>query len=221
MNDTNDMKDKNDNDENESNFWSDALDDIMRRRAWKKWMGELFDLVMCVMVTLGLTVALTRVFFCISVVHGISMEPTLQNRDLLVLQRVGRHTDYGDIVACKDRWGKLLIKRVIGLEGDVIQIDGPNGVVYRNGQPLDEPYIVADSYYTGDNDGPITVEEGCVFVLGDNRPNSGDSRCASVGQIREKDVKGELLFRLGNLSGLEKGIHRLQFKTRRMFSGQF
>ena len=149
------------------------------------------------------------------------MEPTLQNRDLVVLQRVGRHTDYGDIVACKDRQGELLIKRVIGLEGDVIQIDGPNGVVYRNGQPLDEPYIVADSYYTGDEEGPITVEEGCVFVLGDNRTNSADSRRDYVGQIREKDVKGELLFRLGNLSGLEKDIRRLQFKARRMFSGQF
>ena len=193
----------------------------MRRRAWKEWLGEMFDMVMCVMIAAGFTVALTRVFFCISIVSGRSMEPTLQNRDLVVLQRVGRHTDYGDIVACKDRQGELLIKRVIGLEGDVIQIDGPNGVVYRNGQPLDEPYIVADSYYTGDEEGPITVEEGCVFVLGDNRPNSADSRRDYVGQIREKDVKGELLFRLGNLSGLEKDIRRLQFKARRMFSGQF
>ena len=56
---------------------------------------------------------------------------------------------------------------------------------------------------------------------GDNRPNSADSRRDYVGQIREKDVKGELLFRLGNLSGLEKDIRRLQFKARRMFSGQF
>lgn len=216
-----DRKDKNENEENESDFWSDALDDIMRRRAWKEWLGEMFDMVMCVMIAAGFTVALTRVFFCISIVSGRSMEPTLQNRDLVVLQRVGRHTDYGDIVACKDRQGELLIKRVIGLEGGVIQIDGPNGVVYRNGQPLDEPYIVADSYYTGDEEGPITVEEGCVFVLGDNRPNSADSRRDYVGQIREKDVKGELLFRLGNLSGLEKDIRRLQFKARRMFSGQF
>ena len=216
-----DRKDKNENEENESDFWSDALDDIMRRRAWKEWLGEMFDMVMCVMIAAGFTVALTRVFFCIYIVSGRYMEPTLQNRDLVVLQRVGRHTDYGDIVACKDRQGELLIKRVIGLEGDVIQIDGPNGVVYRNGQPLDEPYIVADSYYTGDEEGPITVEEGCVFVLGDNRPNSADSRRDYVGQIREKDVKGELLFRLGNLSGLEKDIRRLQFKARRMFSGQF
>ena len=145
-----DRKDKNENEENESDFWSDALDDIMRRRAWKEWLGEMFDMVMCVMIAAGFTVALTRVFFCISIVSGRSMEPTLQNRDLVVLQRVGRHTDYGDIVACKDWQGELLIKRVIGLEGDVIQIDGPNGVVYRNGQPLDEPYIVADSYYTGE-----------------------------------------------------------------------
>ena len=127
-----DRKDKNENEENESDFWSDALDDIMRRRAWKEWLGEMFDMVMCVMIAAGFTVALTRVFFCISIVSGRSMEPTLQNRDLVVLQRVSRHTDYGDIVACKDRQGELLIKRVIGLEGDVIQIDGPNGVVYRS-----------------------------------------------------------------------------------------
>ena len=212
------MNGKNDN---ESDFWSDALLKVLRRRAWKERLGALFDMAICVMIAVGFSVALTRAFFCLSIVSGTSMEPTLQDRDLVVLQRVARRTDYGDIVACKDRRGELLIKRVIGLEGDVIQIDGPNGVVYRNGQPLDEPYIVADSYYTGDEDGPVTVEEGCVFVLGDNRPSSADSRCASVGQIREKDIKGELLFRLGNLSGLEKGVRRLQFETRRMFSGQF
>ena len=56
-----DRKDKNENEENESDFWSDALDDIMRRRAWKEWLGEMFDMVMCVMIAAGFTVApLTR-----------------------------------------------------------------------------------------------------------------------------------------------------------------
>ena len=63
-----DRKDKNENEENESDFWSDALDDIMRRRAWKERLGEMFDMVMCVMIAAGFTVALTRVFFCISIV---------------------------------------------------------------------------------------------------------------------------------------------------------
>jgi signal peptidase I len=95
----------------------------------------------------------------------------------------------GDIIAfpSPDQPDWLLLKRVIGLSGDTVE--EVDGVVTVNGAPLDEPYIIADNRTLG----PWTVDQGHVFVMGDNRPDSNDSRYPDFGQVALSDVSGKVL----------------------------
>ena len=93
-------------------------------------------------------------------------------------------------------YGRPLVKRVIGMAGDTIDIDFENGVVYRNGNALDEPYTAEPTYLQETVTFPVTVPEGCIFVMGDNRNNSTDSRSASVGFIDTRDVLGRVIMQV-------------------------
>jgi signal peptidase I len=109
-------------------------------------------------------------------VYGSSMEPNLHTNQRLVVEKVSYHLHSphrGDIVVIRmpERGPELLIKRVIGLGGETVEVRG--GVVYINGEALDEPYLTRPT--TGSY-GPATVPEGNVFVMGDNRGASNDSR---------------------------------------------
>lgn len=122
-------------------------------------------------------------------VKGLSMEPTLSEGDCLYYTRF--HTPgYGDMIvfqAGKPEYG-LIIKRVIGLAGDRITVNA-DGSVIRNGEPLIEPYIEPDTLKNSAM-AEIRVEEGKLFVLGDNRAASIDSRDARIGQISVELVYG-------------------------------
>ena len=85
----------------------------------------------------------------------------------------------------------------------MIEVDGKNGVVYRNGEALDEPYVAAAQYTNGSMDGPVTVKDGHIFVMGDNRQGSCDSRFDSMGQIPEENVYAEALFRFGKIPNFD------------------
>ncbi len=136
-----------------------------------------------------------------TLVKGYSMYPTIDEYDYLIINRIpyiADEPDYGDIVVFKtnqltiDGSEKDLIKRVIGLPGDIIEIE--KGVVYRNGKALDEPYIYGGST-PGELD-PTVVEEGKLFVMGDNRPNSLDSRDERVGEVPMSSIQGKVMVRL-------------------------
>ncbi len=108
-------------------------------------------------------------------VEGYSMEPTLYGHQRLIIEKLSYHLhppQRGDIVVLLvPEYDKYLIKRVIGLPGETLAIR--NGVVYINGEPLDEPYVNGTPR---GNYPPVTIPEGYVFVMGDNRNNSSDSR---------------------------------------------
>lgn len=159
-----------------------------------------FDLV-SVIATAAIIVAIAFIFFFRTVsVSGSSMYPTLHDRDRIILSAFDLKPHTGQIVVtCQpskvDYIEPTLVKRVIATEGQSVDIDFDAGVVYVDGEALDEPYI---NELTRDREdfSPLTVPEGYVFVMGDNRNGSTDSRDARVGLIREDYILGRALFRI-------------------------
>ena len=139
--------------------------------------------------------------FRIIVVSGGSMRMTLLDGDyLLLLNNTFYHTPQrGDIVVIsKESFdnGKPIVKRVIATEGQTVDIDFDDGVVYVDGKALDEPYVNEPVHDRENFEGKITVPEGCVFVMGDNRNASTDSRDARLGCVDERYIMGRVYFTL-------------------------
>ena len=135
----------------------------------------------------------------LSVVSGNSMNDTYQDGDKLLCLRHAS-ISRGDVIVCDSDAGKPLIKRIIAVEGDTLNIDYETGTVTLNGKELDEPYIkekIAPSdQYESAFVYPITVPEGCYFVMGDNRNASSDSRDARVGYIKEEQIQGKVIWEI-------------------------
>ena len=130
-------------------------------------------------------------------VSGTSMVPTLNDGDWLAITGITADLRHGDIVVVTQPWSRNIpiIKRVIGLPGDTIFIDFENGIVYRNGEMLSEPYIAEPTHKYYDVEFPLTVPEGKIFAMGDNRNDSLDSRSSQIGLIDERYVLGRAFFR--------------------------
>ena len=127
-------------------------------------------------------------------VDGHSMQPTLLNGERLLMTPL-KTPDYGGVVIVDSYipYGKPLVKRVIAKGGDTISIDYDAGTVEVNGELLQEDYIAAPTHLGYDVEFPYTVPEGTVFVMGDNRNESLDSRSSYVGCIDERDILGKVL----------------------------
>ena len=153
-----------------------------------KDLKEILVVLVCFMLVYVL-------FFRVVVVKGGSMNDTLVNGDrlLLISGILYQNPKPGDIVvAAKDNFrdGEPIIKRVIATEGQMVDIDFKTGTVYVDGEALFEPYISTPTInYEGVNF-PIIVPEGCLFVMGDNRGNSLDSRSNQIGFIDEREILG-------------------------------
>lgn len=162
----------------------------------KRKKSELQEWIEAIVITLILAIILRSFVFVFAKVEGTSMLDTLHEGDRLIVSKITYYfnePDYGDIVII-DVTQSIddYVKRVIGKEGDTIEIK--NSVVYRNGVPLDEPYLMPGLEYADFN--AVTVPENCYFVLGDNRPVSQDSRYASVGFIPQDDIDGKIIYRV-------------------------
>lgn len=131
-------------------------------------------------------------------VDGTSMVPTLDDGDQVFAVSLFYSPQRGDIVIVDDYipYGGRLVKRVIGVGGDEINIDFEAGVVYVNGEPLDEPYVSAPTNRAFDVQFPLTVPKGQLFLMGDNRPYSKDSRSSEIGFIDERDILGKAVLRI-------------------------
>ena len=152
--------------------------------------------------SIAFSIAVLLVIFLFAVqpaaVSGSSMEPTLQGGDKIILRSAFYTPAKGDIVVIDSysAYGETLIKRIIALEGDTVDIDFATGDVRVNGELLSEPYILAPTTKTGQVVFPLTVPQGCCFVMGDNRPGSLDSRSEEVGFIDCRNIMGKVFFRL-------------------------
>lgn len=147
-------------------------------------------------------VALTFMFFFrLVTVDGDSMYPTLCNQDQVIMLCGSWYYEpaAGDIVVARapDFSSEPLVKRIVAVEGDTVDIDFVSGTVSVNGQVLSEEYIPEPTYRDFADAGmefPLKVEEGCVFLLGDNRNVSYDSRFAPIGQVDERNILGKVVF---------------------------
>ena len=133
-------------------------------------------------------------------VDGHSMVPTLQDGDRLLVLNAMLDSDYqyGDIVVLrKDTFlEEPIVKRVIATEGQTVDIDFAAGAVYVDGQLLEEDYIRQPTYLEEGLEFPVTVPEGCVFVMGDNRNDSDDSRDPELGPVDTRQILGRAVFLL-------------------------
>ena len=144
-------------------------------------------------VVAALAVLLSTFVFPVIQVSGDSMEPTLSDGDVLVLLNTD---DYSGGQLCCVAWqNKLLIKRVIALSGDYVDIDR-DGNVTVNGEALDEPYVTDKSLGECDIEFPYQVPEGTVFVMGDRRASSIDSRSSAIGCVDDEQIVGRVLFKV-------------------------
>lgn len=142
-------------------------------------------------------VALILVFTLVGRVIGVdgeSMVPTLHNGDMLLLQSLGYKPAQGDIVVLTKPFGMVtgpIVKRVIATEGQTVDIDYNEGLVYVDGAALDEPYINERMREPGFEDlSHVVVPEGSIFVMGDNRNHSSDSRDVNLGTVDVRYVIG-------------------------------
>ncbi len=133
-----------------------------------------------------------------SLVSGTSMYPTLEHQDRVLVQIIGYDPSKNDIIITDSfiDYGMPLVKRIIATGGDVVEIDGETGEVSVNGEVLSEPYLEETTTFVGDITYPFTVPENTVFVMGDNRQGSSDSRLSSVGCIHENEIVGKVLLRV-------------------------
>ncbi|MGI6357545.1 MAG: signal peptidase I [Bacillota bacterium] len=157
----------------------------------QKWQREAWEWLKALALAVVLALLLRAFVVDNYIVDGSSMLPTLHDQERVLVYKLGRRLgdepERGDIVVfryAREPW-RDFVKRVIGVAGDEVQISG--GRVYVNGQPLDEPYLTVA---TLGEYGPQTVEPGTVFVLGDNRNFSKDSRDASVGLVSLDAIRG-------------------------------
>ncbi len=159
---------------------------------------ESYEWIQCVIVSLICCVLLFVFFARVIDVVGSSMYPTLVEGDKIIITRLAGEYEQGDIVVLrKDTFRpEPIVKRIVAVAGQTIDIDFENGIVYIDGEALDEPYINAPTYDQEDFVGPVTVPENCVFVMGDNRNDSTDSRRETIGCIDTRYIMGKVVFRL-------------------------
>ena len=170
-----------------------------RYRRQKAYNKALRGTVYVLTIVAAIAVLIATLVLPVLQIEGTSMEPTLSNGDIVLLSKSTRF-ERGDL--CGFTWNnKLLIKRVIGLPGDWIEID-TDGAIYLNGNKLDEPYVLKPALGECDLEFPFQVPQGQYFVVGDMRESSIDSRNSLIGCITKDQIVGEVFFRVWPLKDM-------------------
>lgn len=164
-----------------------------RYRRQKAYNKALSGTIYVLTIVAAVAVLIATLVLPVLQIEGTSMEPTLVNGDIVLLTKT-TNFDRGEL--CGFSWNnKLLIKRVIGLPGDWIEID-TDGTVYLNGEKLDEPYAQQLAMGECDLEFPFQVPQEQYFVLGDMRESSIDSRNTLIGCVEKDQIVGKVFFRI-------------------------
>ena len=164
-----------------------------RYRRKKAYTKALRGTIYVLTIVAAVAVLIATLILPVLQIEGTSMEPTLTNGDIVLLTKTTRF-DRGDL--CGFTWNnKLLVKRVIGLPGDWIEID-TDGSIYLNGDKLEENYVENKALGECDLDFPFQVPLEQYFVVGDMRESSIDSRNSLIGCIQKDQIVGKVFFRI-------------------------
>jgi signal peptidase I, bacterial type len=185
-----------------TNNQNNAMAQKIQRAKYRAAARDVLDSIDSAVLVMAVMMVIFTIFGRLTVVDGISMEDTLHDRDFVFLSYRYSDLQCGDIIVCENKSNiyhkKPIVKRVIAKEGQVVNIDFETWVVTVDGKLIDEPYIklAQDRRITSDWQYPYTVPENHIFVMGDNRNNSADSRLAEVGPVDVRFIVGKVIFRV-------------------------
>ena len=178
------------------------------------WKKDLVSLLCDLVRYISVIIVVFLLLFRIIVVSGDSMNTTLLDGDYLFLISNSLYRDpaQGDVVVISKQTfdnGVPIVKRIIAVEGQIVDIDFENGIVYVDGLPLEETYVNTPTNRQEGMAFPMLIEKGCYFVLGDNRNNSRDSRHPDIGLVDRREILGKALFLV--LPGTDEGMSPRDF----------
>ncbi len=174
----------------------------------KNRIASIFEWLDVIVASLVAVVIIFTFVFRIVAIDGSSMNNTLFHGERVIITNLFYEPERGDIIVISrnkanssesDSYEKPIIKRIIAIEGDLVDIDFEKGQVFVNGELLKEDYIKEPTYASHDVTFPVRVPENCVFVLGDNRNDSKDSRFSEIGDhgmVNEKYILGHAVLRV-------------------------
>ncbi len=193
----------------DNNTEKDVLAEEVPKKEPKNILGDIYELCEMLAVVSVCVMLLFAFGIRLNIVDGHSMDKTLDNGQYLAVTDLFYEPAAGDIVVIHDitayPYNNPLVKRVIATEGQVVDIDFSTWTLTVDGEVVDEPYRYLDPtrFLTADYSFPITVPEGEIFVLGDNRHNSADSRQSEIGTIDVRCVVGKAVARVFPFAAFE------------------
>lgn len=167
--------------------------ELHRVRYQRRYQNVLKSTVYTLITVAAVAVLVATLWLPVLQIYGSSMTPTMQNGDIVFSLKT-QDFQPGDVVAFYYN-NKILVKRVIAGPADWIDID-PDGTTYVNGEPLTEPYVKEKAYGETNITLPYQVPDEKVFVMGDHRSTSVDSRNTAVGCVAQEQIVGKIIFRI-------------------------
>lgn len=159
-------------------------------------VAGVYDILRSVFISASILILIITFVFTMVIVDGRSMQHTLESGDKIIVTKMGYQPKDGDVIVVgksEDGYSKPIVKRVIAIEGQTLKIDFENQQVIVDGKVLDEPYISSETI-EGTAEIPEVIPEGYVFVMGDNRYISMDSRYKDIGLVNVDDIVGKAVF---------------------------
>lgn len=200
------MNEKETNEILQENIENSEQENENKEKPKKSLEHTVVELVSIISSSIVAIMVIFTFMFRIVGVSGPSMEETLQDGDWLIVSAFINEPERGDIVIITqpNAFNEPIVKRVIAIEGDTIDIDFENATVKINGKIINEPYLGSPtSIDEGAWQYPITLKEGQVFVMGDNRMHSSDSRSPDIGLIEEHYILGQVLMRFSPITEIK------------------